>query len=74
MEKTKNERVQLHLAPELLERLKYLHQKEGLINKTTKKRRPFSAFISSILWEHVSERFAIIEGLRDGNWDDKDFE
>lgn len=74
MEKAKNTRVQLHLAPELMEKVKYLHQKEGLINRVTKNRVSFSSYISNILWEHVNERMAIIKGLRDTTWDERDFD
>ena len=57
------------MVPDLLEKLKYLHQREGPMNYKTKKRKTFSAFISSILSEHVRERVMIIDALKEGgNW------
>lgn len=75
MEKgTKRERLQVYLDFELMDRLNYLHQKEGSRSIRTKRRKTFSSFISNILWEHVNERLAIIRGLRDVVWNERDFE
>lgn len=60
---TKKKRVQLHLEPELLKKLKYLHKKEGPMNHIRKKRKPFSAFIGSILGEYVYKRIELIRGI-----------
>ena len=68
------ERVQLHLPVDLMEKLKYLHKREGPMNQRTGKRKPFSTFISNILWDHVSERMALIKALKESDWKDEDFD
>lgn len=68
----KKVQMKVYIKPELLEKLKYLHKKQGPINFETNKRRPFSIFISNILSSHVWERFLIIDGLK--NFTEKDQE
>jgi len=70
----KKVQMKVYIRPDLLEKLKYLHKREGPMNYKTKKRKPFSAFISSILSEHVRDRMTSIDVVREGgDWDDKDF-
>jgi len=66
--------VFLRLPNELIEKLKYLHKREGPMSQRTGKRKPFSTFISNILWDHVTERMMLIKALKESEWKDEDFD
>ena len=71
----KKVQMKVYIRPGLLKDLKYLHEKEGPINPKTKKRKPFSTFISDILASHAHERITCIRGLEniEDMEDDLDF-
>ena len=70
----KKVQMKVYIRPELLEKLKYLHQKEGIMSQRTGKRKPFSTFISCILGDHVTERMLLIKALKESEWKDEDFD
>lgn len=59
----KNVQMKVYIDPKLLERLKYLHKKEGPMNYIRKKRKPFSVFIGGILGEYAYRRIELINGM-----------
>jgi hypothetical protein len=71
----KKKKVLVYFDPDLLKKLKVLHKKVGPTNHKTQKRRPFSAYISKILWEYIGDRYRVIDGLANiEEWDDSQFE
>lgn len=58
-----DKQILIRLDVELLDRLRYLHEKEGPINEKTKKRRPFNVYLRSILGDYVFERMREIKKL-----------
>jgi len=71
----KKVQMKVYIMSDLLEKLKYLHNREGPMNYRTKKRKPFSLFIGRILSDHVRERTRFIESMKDGrDWKDEDFD
>jgi len=64
----------INFDQELLDKLRYLHKKEGPVNEEGK-RRPFSVFIRNVLADHAYERMILLKGLNDVNkWNDDDFD